>query len=380
MMTNTEPLTIMIMAGGTGGHVFPALAVAEELRKRMVHVEWLGTARGIENVVIPAANIKMHHVRVKGVRGHGVLGLLKAPFLIVLAIMQALIIFNKVKPDLIIGFGGFVSGPGGVAAKLLGKPLVIHEQNAIAGTTNRLLAKISNRVLMAFHGSFRHRDSSQQNTVAENNQNKIIAVGNPVRNTIAALAEPGVRYTARAQLKEPIHLLVLGGSLGAQAINKIVPEALTQLPFDVRPSVWHQAGKNHIESTIALYMKQQINAKVDAFIDDMAAAYAWADIIICRAGALTVSELMAAGVAAVLIPLPTAIDDHQTHNAAILTRANAAIAIAQHELSAEKLATLFLTTLSNRTYLQTLAINARTLALPLASETVADICMEIAGE
>ncbi len=373
-MTNTTQITVMIMAGGTGGHVFPALAVADVLRKRTVRVEWLGTARGIENVVVPSANFPLHHIRVNGVRGHGVLGLLKAPFFIVLAIVQAVVIFKKVKPDLVLGFGGFASGPGGIAAKLLGKPLVIHEQNAIAGTTNRLLAKISNRVLMAFHGAF------EQASVAENVQSKVIAVGNPVRNTIATLAEPVVRYNARTQLKEPLHLLVLGGSLGAQAINKIVPEALTQLPIDVRPSVWHQAGKNHIESTIALYMKQQINAKVDAFIDDMAAAYAWADIIVCRAGALTVSELMAAGVAAVLIPLPTAIDDHQTHNAAILTRANAAVAIAQHELTAEKLATLLLTTLLNRTYLQTLATNARTLALPFASETVADICMEIAGE
>lgn len=373
-MTNTTQFTVMIMAGGTGGHVFPALAVAEVLRKRSVHIEWLGTARGIENSVVPAANISLHHIRVKGVRGHGALGLLKAPFLIVLAIAQAVIIFNKVKPDVVLGFGGFASGPGGIAAKLLGKPLVIHEQNAIAGTTNRLLSKISNRVLMAFHGAF------EQPAVTENKQNKIIEVGNPVRTTIATLAEPVVRYSAREQLKEPLHLLILGGSLGAQAINKIVPEALAQLPMDARPKVWHQTGKNHIENTIALYMQQQINAKVDAFIDDMAAAYAWADIIVCRAGALTVSELMAAGVAAILIPLPTAIDDHQTHNAAILTRANAAVAIAQQELSAEKLATLFLTTLSDRTYLKTLAMNARALALPLASETVADICMEIAGE
>ncbi|MES2825827.1 MAG: undecaprenyldiphospho-muramoylpentapeptide beta-N-acetylglucosaminyltransferase [Pseudomonadota bacterium] len=372
MMTNTTHLTVMIMAGGTGGHVFPALAVADVLRKRTVQVEWLGTPRGIENSVVPAANIRLHHIHVKGVRGHGVLGLLKAPFLIVLAVVQAIIIFKKVKPDLVIGFGGFVSGPGGVAAKILGKPLIIHEQNAVAGTTNRLLAKIANRVLMAFQGAFK-----QSPAIA---QNKIIAVGNPVRHSIAALAEPLVRYNARTQLKEPLHLLVLGGSLGAQAINKIVPEALAQLPADVCPSVWHQAGKNHIESTIALYMKQQINAKVDTFIEDMSVAYAWADIIVCRAGALTVSELMTAGVAAVLIPLPTAIDDHQTHNAAILTRANAAVAIAQQDLTAEKLATLLLTTLLDRTYLQTLATNARTLALPLASETVADICMEMASE
>ncbi len=363
----------MIMAGGTGGHVFPALSVAEVLRKRGINVEWLGTERGIENTVVPAAKIRLHHIRVKGVRGHGVLGLLKAPFLILLAIVQALIIFNKVKPSMVIGFGGFASGPGGIAAKILGKPLVIHEQNAVAGTTNRLLAKIANRVLVAFQETFFASASSK------NAQLKIIAVGNPVRNTIANLAGPIARYSARAQLKEPLHLLVLGGSLGARAINEIVPEAVAKLPLNVRPSVWHQSGKNHIEATIALYMQQQVNAKVDAFIEDMAAAYAWADVIVCRAGALTVSELMAAGVAAVLIPLPTAIDDHQTHNAAILTRVNAGIAIAQHELSAEKLATLLLTTLSEREYLQTLAINAHALALPQAAETVADICLEIVG-
>lgn len=371
-MTNTGKLTIMVMAGGTGGHVFPALAVAEELRKRGVVVEWLGTPRGIENTLVPAANFPLHHIRVEGVRGKGIVGLIKAPVLIAMAIAQAISIFKHVKPNAVIGFGGFASGPGGVAAKLLGKPLVIHEQNAVAGTTNRLLSRIAIRVLAAFDGAF-----------AKANNVDAVIVGNPVRKAIADLPTSATRYDERTAKKEPLHLLVLGGSLGAKAINELLPRALAKLPLNGRPNVWHQAGKNHIESTIADYMQHQVNAKVDAFVDDMAAAYAWADVIVCRAGALTVSELMAAGVAALLIPLPTAIDDHQSYNAAVLTRANAGVAIAQHELSAEKLAALLLTDFSitaasERAGLKKMAINARSLALPQAAETVANICMEVA--
>jgi len=371
MMQSTSPLnannlTVMVMAGGTGGHVFPALAVADVLRNSGARVEWLGTPRGIENTLVPAANISLHHIRVEGVRGRGVVGLVKAPFLIVLAVLQAIAIIRKSKPDVVIGFGGFASGPGGVAAKLLGKPLVIHEQNAIAGTTNRLLSKIAQRVLAAFSGAF-----SKSNLDAQ-------AVGNPVRQVIANLPNPAQRYDERAEQKESLHLLVLGGSLGAKAINELVPQALAKLPATERPIVRHQAGKSHLEATIANYMQHQVNAKVDAFVDDMAAAYAWADIVICRAGALTVSELMAAGVAALLIPLPSAIDDHQTFNAAILTHANAGMAIAQQDLTAEKLATLLQTQLHERANLKLMATNARSLALPQAAETVATICVEVA--
>lgn len=354
------------MAGGTGGHVFPALAVADALRQKNVQVEWLGTPRGIENTLVPAAKINLHHIRVEGVRGRGLLGLVKAPFLIVLAIAQALSIFNKVKPDVVIGFGGFASGPGGIAAKILGRPLVIHEQNAIAGTTNRLLSKIATRVLAAFERAF-----IKAHIIAE-------VVGNPVRGVIANLPIPAERYELRAAQHEPLHLLVLGGSLGAKAINELLPQALAKIPADKRPLVRHQSGKNHIEATIAHYMQHQVNAKVDAFVDDMATAYAWADIVVCRAGALTVSELMAAGVAALLIPLPTAIDDHQTFNAAILTSANAGVAIAQQDLTVEKLADLLLTQLHERANLKLMATNARSLALPQAAETVANICVEVA--
>lgn len=358
---NQKNIKMMIMAGGTGGHVFPALAVAEELQNLGVFVEWLGTARGIENNIVPAANINLHHISVEGVRGRGILGLLKAPFLIVLAVLQAMYIFYKVKPHVVIGFGGFASGPGGVAAKLLRKPLVIHEQNSIAGTTNRLLAKIANRILVAFAGAF---EGAQ-------------VVGNPVRKLISNIPMPDERYTMRKQHKEPLHLLVLGGSLGAKAINELLPKSLALLPNNARPLVWHQAGKNHVEATLALYMQNQVDAKVDAFVENMADAYAWADIIVCRAGALTVSELMAAGVAALLIPLPSAIDDHQTHNANILVQSHAGITFAQQELTSEKLAELLVVDFSDREYLKTLATNARALALPHAAKTVATTALEM---
>ncbi|RYY74125.1 MAG: undecaprenyldiphospho-muramoylpentapeptide beta-N-acetylglucosaminyltransferase [Gammaproteobacteria bacterium] len=363
---NAENLTVMIMAGGTGGHVFPALAVADALRKKGANVEWLGTPRGIENTLVPAASINLHHIGVEGVRGRGALGLLKSPFLIVSAIAQAIAIFKKVKPQVVIGFGGFASGPGGVAAKMLNKPLVIHEQNAIAGTTNRLLSKIATKILSAFSGAFASA------------QTEVTVVGNPVRALIANLPTPLERYQVRDEKEEPLHLLVLGGSLGAKAINELVPQAIAKLPITERPVVHHQSGKNHLESTIANYMQNQVNAKVDAFVDDMAAAYAWADVVVCRAGALTVSELMAAGVAALLIPLPSAIDDHQTHNAAVLVRANAGLVVAQQDLTAEKLAGILLNQLHERAVLKRMATNARSLALPQAAETVAEICVEVA--
>lgn len=360
-----QKLTVMVMAGGTGGHVFPALAVAEELRSRGVHIEWLGTPRGIENTLVPAAHIPLHHIRVEGVRGRGFLGLLKAPFLILGALAQAINILKNVKPDVVIGFGGFASGPGGVAARLLGKPLVIHEQNAVAGTTNRLLARIATVVLAAFDGAYKSGHSAK-------------VVGNPVRQVIANLPEPNMRFYQRIT-GEPLHLLVLGGSLGAKAINELVPQALAKIPAAQRPQIRHQSGKNHVEATVAAYMHHQVNAKVDAFVEDMASAYAWADLVICRAGALTVSELMAAGAAALLIPLPTAIDDHQSFNAAILTRAGAGIAVAQRELTADKLASLLSDLLGEPNYLKTMAIKARALALPQAAQTVADICVEVAS-
>lgn len=355
-------LNVMIMAGGTGGHVFPALAVAEQLRERGANLTWLGTARGIEARLVPAAKIDLHFLRVEGVRGRGVTGLLKAPFLIFFAVVQALMIIRRAQPDVVLGFGGFASGPGGLAARIMRKPLVIHEQNAVAGTTNRLLAHFAKKVLAAFPGAF---ETAQ-------------VVGNPVRAQIVALPSPEQRYGARAAEKANLHMLVLGGSLGAKAMNELVPEALAQVPLLSRPEVWHQTGKLHAEATLARYMQHQVNAKVEPFIEDMAAAYAWADVIICRAGALTVSEIMAAGVAALFIPLPGAIDDHQTHNAAILVKAGAALSFSQQELTAAKLAALLLTNLAEREVLMTMAKKARLLALPKAAAQVAEYCVEVA--
>lgn len=365
-MKISADFTVMIMAGGTGGHVFPALAVADVFRNNGAHVEWLGTPRGIENTLVPDAKIELHHIKVEGVRGRGVFGLLKAPFLILFAISQAIKILKKVNPDVVIGFGGFASGPGGIAAKILNKPLVIHEQNAIAGTTNRMLSSVAQKVLSAFNGAFSSLKIDAQ------------VVGNPVREAISNLPNPIDRYEERNANGEAIHLLVLGGSLGAKAINELVPSALAKIAAENRPEIRHQSGKNHVEVTRDFYSQHQVNATVDAFISDMAAAYAWADIVICRAGALTVSELAAAGVASLLIPLPNAIDDHQTHNASILVKAGAGIAVPQRELTAESLASLLSTELHERANLKIMATKARSLALPQAAETVATICVEVA--
>ena len=259
------------------------------------------------------------------------------------------------------------AGPGGVAARLTATPLVIHEQNAVAGTTNRLLAKLAARVLCAFPSAFK-KETVKVDEV----------LGNPVRQSIHAIAPVAQRYLARVDQKLPLQLLVLGGSLGAKAINELLPAALAELPVTARPVVWHQAGRTHADATAALYLQQKVEAKVDAFIDDMAAAYAWADVVICRAGALTISELTVAGVASVLIPLPTAIDDHQTWNAQFLVQANAGVAVVQAEFSAAKLAALLLTQLADRHQLQMMAEKAQQLAQMNAAVRVADVCVEVA--
>lgn len=354
----------LVMAGGTGGHVFPALAVAEQLRARGFTVEWLGTAKGIEANLVPKAGIALNLISVEGVRGKGFVGLLKAPFLIAKAILQALGIIRRLDADVVVGFGGFASGPGGVAAKLLGKPLVIHEQNAVAGTTNRMLSRLATRVLAAFDDAFV-------------DMSRVAVVGNPVRDAINQLPETAARFHSRTETGAPKRLLILGGSLGAKAINELVPAALAQMSAADRPQVWHQTGRMHSESTRALYQQLQVRAQVDAFIEDMAEAYAWADLVICRAGALTVSELMAAGAAAILIPLPNAIDDHQTWNARILTKQGAGIALVQKELTAEKLAGLLTVHLADRHELQRMGEKAKALAIAQSAALVAEACMEV---
>lgn len=349
---------VLIMAGGTGGHVFPALAVASELRARGVHIDWLGTRAGIEAELVPANGFPIHFIDVKGVRGKALLARLLAPFQVFRALMQAINTLRRLAPQAAIGLGGYASGPGGVASRLLGIPLVIHEQNAVAGTTNRILSRFATRVLQAFPGAFP----------------SALVTGNPVRQEITALPGPLERGLGQG---ENIRLLVLGGSLGAQAINELVPAALAILDqgqgFDVR----HQCGRRHEQATIDAYLKAGISTRVEPFISDMAAAYGWADFIICRAGALTVSELAAAGVGALLIPFPAAIDDHQTRNGAWLVQGGAAMLVQQRDLDAGKLAAILKGIRANRQQLLELAVNARKLGITDASARVADICLEV---
>ena len=360
---------VLIMAGGTGGHVFPALAVAQELRQRGIPVVWMGTRAGLEARLVPEAGFPMEWISVSGLRGKGVLRLLMAPFMLLIAGVQALAVLLRQKPMAVLGMGGFVTGPGGAMARLLRKPLCIHEQNAVAGTTNRLLARIATCVMEAFPNSFPFADSIMHKTTL---------TGNPVRTEISAIPEPDKRFAGRGNEKQ-IHLLVLGGSLGAQAINKVIPEALKLLAPEYRPLVRHQAGLRNLEETKKYYQDDEVNVELVPFIDDMAAAYTWADIVICRAGALTVSELTASGVGAVLVPYPYAIDDHQTLNARYLVDAGAGLMLDQKEMTAESVSGLLKEFSSQRGRLLELANAAKVLAMPDAACRVAEICMEAAG-
>ncbi len=352
---------IMIMAGGTGGHVFPALAVATELRSRGLDVVWLGSVGGFEERVVPDAGFCMECITIRGLRGNGLLGWLKAPFMLLLALWQAFDVLRRCRPTVVLGMGGFVTGPGGVMARMLRIPLVIHEQNAIPGMTNRLLARIANRVLESFPGSF-------------GVVRKVALVGNPVRADIWQLPDPARRMESRT---DPVRLLVLGGSQGAQALNQTVPEALGQTDFSIQFLVQHQAGAGKEEATAAAYNAIGVDADVVPFISDMAEAYAWSDLVICRAGALTVSELAAAGVGSVLVPYPHAVDDHQTLNANYLTDSGAAMLLPQSELDPEGLSSMLKQLMGDRGRLLQMAQTARNLAKPMATMDVADICEEI---
>ncbi len=359
--SNDAGKVALIMAGGTGGHVFPALAVADLLRDSGLRVHWLGTRAGIEATVVPSANIPLHCIDVKGLRGKGKLGLLKAPWLIFKAIWQAKQVFDSIKPDVVLGMGGFASGPGAVAAMLARVPLVIHEQNAKAGMTNKLSLSMACRKLAAFPGAFGNDEAKG-----------IEVVGNPVRGAILNMQASSERYANRSG---KLNLLVVGGSLGAAAINKVVPQTLSQFKPEGRPEVWHQAGIRNIDTTQALYNQMQVQAKVVAFIDNMDEAYAWADLVICRAGALTVSELAIAGVASVLVPFPFAVDDHQTANGEFLASVGAAIMVQQSQLDSMQLKKL-LEQLKDRASLLKMAEKANSVAAPEASSIVASICLE----
>ncbi|MCB1919022.1 MAG: undecaprenyldiphospho-muramoylpentapeptide beta-N-acetylglucosaminyltransferase [Candidatus Competibacteraceae bacterium] len=351
---------ILIMAGGTGGHVFPALAVAERLRIHGAAVTWMGARRGLEATLVPKAGIPMEWIEVAGLRGKSLRQRLLMPVMLSQALWQAGRILRRLRPAVVLGMGGFASGPGGIMARLLGIPLVVHEQNAIAGLTNRWLARVAGRVFEAFPGTF---PSTRQ----------AVAVGNPVREVIANLPSPAVRFASRAGRRR---LLVLGGSQGALALNQRVPQALALLDARERPEVWHQAGGQLHKAAEVAYRDAGITAQLTPFIENMAEAYGWADLVLCRAGALTIAELAAAGIGAVLVPFPFAVDDHQTANARFLEKAGAALVVQQAELTAERLAALLRELLSDRDRLLRMAEAARRLAKVDAAEQVALACLK----
>lgn len=349
---------VLIMAGGTGGHVFPALAVARELSKDGIEVHWLGTARGIENDLVPGAGYPLYFLDIAGLRGKGWAGLLAAPVRIVRAVMQARGIIKRINPQVVVGFGGYATGPGGVAARLAGIPLIIHEQNAVAGLTNRLLSKISTVVMQAFPGALP----------------AAVTVGNPVRADVAALPAPAARFARHTD--KSLQVLVLGGSLGAVALNNIVLQAMQMLPAEQRPQLRHQAGKSNAGALQQQYQDTGIQAEVLPFIDDMAAAYQWADLVICRAGALTVAEIAAAGCAALFVPFPFAVDDHQTANARYLADQQAALLHQQNSLTAQQLAEYWQHYAEHKEELQVMAERARALAVTTATN---DVVQQIKG-
>jgi UDP-N-acetylglucosamine--N-acetylmuramyl-(pentapeptide) pyrophosphoryl-undecaprenol N-acetylglucosamine transferase len=355
---------ILVMAGGTGGHVYPALAVARALQQRSREVVWLGTQRGLESRVVPAAGISIEWVNVRGLRRKGLAALVVAPVQLAWALIQSLAVIMRRRPAAVLGMGGFVSGPGGVAAWLTRRPLVIHEQNAAAGLTNRLLARLARVVLQAFPGSFDSRVRAE-------------TVGNPVREDIAAVPVPELRYPDR---DGPLRLLVLGGSQGALALNRTVPAAIARLPQELRPVVRHQCGSATIDRAREAYAQAGVDAELVPFIEDMASAYAWADLVVCRSGALTVAELCAVGVPAVFVPYPSSVDDNQTANAMPMVEAGAAAVIQEADLSDESLAGELKRRMTSRTDLLEQARRARQLARPQALQRITELCLQLAGD
>ncbi|MBI5922802.1 MAG: undecaprenyldiphospho-muramoylpentapeptide beta-N-acetylglucosaminyltransferase [Betaproteobacteria bacterium] len=351
--------TLLVMAGGTGGHIFPGLAVADAVKAAGWKVVWLGNPDGMEAKLVPSRGYEMAPVRFSALRGKGLLRKLLLPFSLLSGFWQALKVIKQVQPDVVLGMGGFISFPGGMMAVLKGRPLVVHEQNSVAGLANRILARVAERVLSGFPGVLGKADWC----------------GNPVRPEIAALDVPARRYAERMEQNAPLHLLVIGGSLGAQALNEVVPQSLALFAQEERPQVVHQAGEKHLAALKDNYRQAGVAANCVAFIEDMAGAYAWADLVICRAGALTIAELAAAGVPSILVPFPHAVDDHQTLNARFLASAGAAILLPQSELTAERLS--LLRNLSREQLLQ-MAEKARALAKPDATASVAQVCMELA--
>ena len=352
-MTN-KTKTLLVMAGGTGGHVFPGLAVADKLKNEGWQVSWLGTAARMEAKLVPEHGYEIDFIDVAGIRGNGLKRLLAAPFQILKSIFQARKVLKKRNVDLVLGMGGFASGPGGIAAWTLGIPVVLHEQNAAAGMTNRLLARFSKKVLMGFGDAF--------------SGEKAVLVGNPIRKELLALTDK-IITTPEGALK----VLIIGGSLGARVLNETVPKALLNFKAsDV--SILHQTGKGNSDTVLEAYKDSHFEYQAHDFITDMAAAYDWADVIICRAGALTVAEVAIVGLPAIFVPLPHAVDDHQTKNAMSLVNTNAAMLIAQKELNPDKLSECLLTLSQNRQLLNTMSQNCKNVAIRDATEQVAAVC------
>jgi len=349
--------TILITAGGTGGHVFPGLAVAEAMRAAGWRVVWLGAKTGMEARLVPAQGYEMAWVRAAALRGQGVLAALLLPLNLLVGFWQSARAILAHRPDVVLGLGGYVAFPGGMMASLLARPLAVHEQNAIAGLTNRILAGVADRVMVAFPGTLKNAEWT----------------GNPVRAEIARIPAPEQRFAGR---QGPLRLLIVGGSLGAQALNDAVPQALAQMPAHERPQVVHQSGERHLEALRASYSAAGVEGELVAFIDDMARRYAEADLVICRAGAITVAELCTGGMASVLVPFPHAVDDHQSANAAFLADRGAAVLLPQPQLAPATLAAL-LRRMDRATLLE-MARKARALGKPEAARTVAERCMELA--
>ena len=348
---------ILIMAGGTGGHIFPALAVADILREQGWQVTWLGAPNSMEAELVPKHGYPLVKVRFSGLRGKGLLRKLMLPINLSVALWHSAQAILEHRPDVVLGMGGYITFPGGLMAAFLRRPLLIHEQNSVAGLSNKVLARVATRVMSGFPEVL---PGAQW-------------CGNPVRSSIAALPDPQQRYAGRSGR---LNLLVVGGSLGAQALNAAVPQALALVPEQSRPQVLHQTGKQHHAAVMAMYQQAGVQADVRAFIDDMAAAYADADLVICRAGALTIAELSAAGVASLLVPFPFAVDDHQTHNARFLSERGAAVLLPQTALNAENLAQWLGE--QDRQKLMAMAVQARSVARTDAAETVAATCRELA--
>ena len=352
--------TLLVMAGGTGGHVFPGLAVADLMKARGWNVVWMGNPDGMEARLVPSRGYELAPVRFGALRGKGLTRKLLLPYNLLSGCWQAWRQIRRIKPDVVLGMGGYITFPGGLMAVLARRPLVIHEQNSIAGLANRVLAKVATRVLCGFPDAL---PKSQW-------------VGNPVRAEIAALDAPATRLVERAAAESsPLNLLVLGGSLGAAAINEMVPKGLSLLPENERPHVVHQAGEKHLQTLEKNYADAGVRANCVAFISDMAGAYAWADLVVCRSGALTVAELAAAGLASILVPFPHAVDDHQTHNAKFLAAVGGAILLPQNEMTPESIS---LIRNYSRGQLLQMAEKARARAKPDAAAEAARVCEEIA--